>query len=114
MIELTVLNILKEAIDVPVYMEIPETPPATFVVLEKTGSSRRDYVDSATFAAQSYAPTLQEAAELNQVVKAAFFDEVMASDSIGAVRLNSDYNFTNTATKKYRYQAVFVVTYVEV
>ena len=37
--------------------------------------------------------------------------EAAALPEIGAVHLNSDYNFTDTAAKRYRYQAVFDVTY---
>ena len=32
-------------------------------------------------------------------------------DSISKCELNSDYNFTDTQQKKYRYQAVFNLTY---
>ena len=32
-------------------------------------------------------------------------------DSISGVHLNSDYNFTDTETKRYRYQAVFDINY---
>lgn len=110
MIETIVLDYISEALSVPVVMEVPENPEGSFVVLEKTGSTRENYIDSATIAAQSYAPTLAEAAALNEQVKAAFF-ALAEKDEIGAVRLNSDYNFTNTATKRYRYQAIFVLTY---
>ena len=34
--------------------------------------------------------------------------------SISAVRFDSDYNFTDTDTKHYRYQAVFEITHYEV
>lgn len=110
MIETIVLNYIKEELEVPVLMEIPENPVETFVILEKTGSSRENYIDSATIAAQSYAPTMEQAAILNDRVKDAFY-KMVEHDKIGAVRLNSDYNFTDTATKRYRYQAIFVVTY---
>ena len=113
MIETTVLNYLTGALtNIPVYMEIPENPPASFVVLEKTGTSRSNRVTSATIAAQSYAASMVGAATLNETVKAAF-DNMAELNEIGAVKLNSDYNFTNTATKKYRYQAVFVVTFAD-
>ena len=46
------------------------------------------------------------AAELNERVKAAM-DELADIDDVSACRLNSDYNFTDTTTKHYRYQAVF-------
>lgn len=110
MIETIILEYLIGKLDVPVYMEVPEDPEGTFVVLEKTGSSRENYIDSATMAAQSYAPSMAQAAILNDQVKNAFY-EMVELDEIGAVRLNSDYNFTNTTTKRYRYQAIFVVTY---
>jgi hypothetical protein len=51
-----------------------------------------------------------EAATLNEQVKQAVFDSV-SLDEITAVSLNSDYNYTDTATKRYRYQAVFVITH---
>lgn len=113
MIELTVLNYLKENLTVPVKMEIPIEPPDTFVVLEKTGSSRVDRLNTATFAAQSYAGTLEEAAKLNEDVKAVI-DNMIELDAISACRLNSDYNFTDQSMKKYRYQCVYVISYLEV
>ena len=32
---------------------------------------------------------------------------MVALDEVSKVSLNSDYNFTDAATKRYRYQAVF-------
>lgn len=113
MIELTVLNYLNNALSVPVKMEVPANPPVKFVVLEKTGSSRENTLNTATFAAQSYAGSLAEAAALNEEVKAAM-DNMIELNAISACRLNSDYNFTDTAAKKYRYQCVYVITYLEV
>lgn len=113
MIELTVLNYLNSELSEPVHMEVPIDPPETFVVLEKTGSSRTDRLNNATFAAQSYAGSLQGAATLNEKVKAAI-DKMIELDAISACRLNSDYNFTDTSTKKYRYQCVYVISYLEV
>ena len=78
--------------------------------ISKTVGSRLNFIDSATVAVQSYAPTLYEAAALNDIVKRAMFD-IIALPSVSACRLNSDYNFTDTSTKKYRYQAVFDLTY---
>lgn len=113
MIELTVLNYLSEALSVPVKMEVPIDPPEKLVVLEKTGSSRVDRLNTATIAAQSYAGSLAEAAALNEEVKAAI-DNMIELDAISACRLNSDYNFTDTSMKKYRYQCVYVISYLEV
>ena len=110
MIETTVLNYLDGVLTEPCSMEVPENPPETFVVIEKTGSSRANRVNSATFAIQSYAGTMEKAAELNEKVKTAM-DNIITLSDIGGVYLNSDYNFTNTQTEKYRYQAVYVLYY---
>lgn len=112
MIEKTILDHLSGALDVPCMMERPANAPATFVLLEKTGESRENCISTAILAVQSYASTLLEAARLNEQVKTAMFDAVQLP-GIAAVRLNSDYNFTDTAMKGYRYQAVFDVTHYE-
>ena len=110
MIETIVLDYLSSVLPEPCFLEVPERPPARFVVLEKTGSSRENYINTASFAVQSYAPSLFEAAELNERVKAAMDDLVLLPDIFSA-KLDSDYNFTDTATKQYRYQAVYNITY---
>lgn len=111
MIETTVLDYLENKLDVNVYTEIPADPPASFVVIQKTGSSRVNRLDTATFAFQSYAATMEQAAQLNEEVKAAV-DSMIELALISNCYLNSDYNFTNVATKHYRYQALYVITYL--
>lgn len=106
MIELTILNHLKTKLPVPVYLEEPETKPDRYVLLEKTGSGRSNRLGSSTFAFKSYAESLYEAAALNEQTKVAV-DSLIELKEIASVRLNSDYNFTDTATKRYRYQAVY-------
>lgn len=108
MIELTVLNYLTEELDVPVFMETPEEIPESYVLIQKTGSGRDNRVDRATFALQSIAPSLYEAAVLNENVKAAM--DTM-DDGIFGADLNSDYEYTNQQTKQYRYQAVYDIYY---
>ena len=112
MIETTVLDYLRDRLGVPVTMEVPEGASGTFVVLEKTGSSRQNYIRRATLAVQSYAPTLLQAAQLDDAVIEAML-ALPKLDRVAACRLERDYNFTDTETKKYRYQAVFAVTYYE-
>lgn len=107
MIEVIVYTFLENELeDVPVYMEKPENPPERYVLIEKTGSGIENHIKSATFAIQSYADSMFEAASLNEVVKEKMLD-IIGEKEITKVSLNSDYNFTDTATKKYRYQAVF-------
>mgnify|MGYP000907452928 FL=1 len=84
--------------------------PESYVIFEKTSSGKRDYANSATFAFQSYAPTLYSAAILNEEVKAAV-ESMIELDEISGIHLNSDYNYTDTQTKEYRYQAVFDINY---
>lgn len=110
MIEKIVLEHLKIVLDVGVFMQRPENPPKEYVIIEKTGGTKDNNINAATFAFQSYSSTLYKAAELNQRVKAAV-ESLTELDEIGRVSLNSDYNFTDTATKQYRYQAVFVITH---
>lgn len=110
MIEKIVQDYLMANLSVPVHMEEPPNPPEEYVVVEKTGSSRENHIYYATIAVKSYAGTLFGAARLNELVKEAM-DGIVELDSVCAVSLNTDYNFTNTATKKHRYQAVFDLTH---
>lgn len=113
MVEVTVLNYLEDELTVPCAMQEPanKTPGNDrFVVLEKTGSSKTNHIYTATFAIQSYAPTLYEAAQLNEEVKSAMYD-IITLDEITRVSLISDYAFTKESTKQPRYQAVFELTH---
>lgn len=110
MIELLVKQYLDTALDVPVDLEIPEKMPETFVRIEKTGGGEQEHICTATLAVQSYAPSLYQAAELNEKVKAAM-RELITLDRVTRVQLNSDYPFYDTARKRRRYQAVFDITH---
>jgi len=92
------------------YMQKPENPPSEYVLIEKTGSSRTNYINTATIALQSYAGSLYSASLLNESVKAAM-DNIIVLDDICDSQLDSDYNFTDTTTKQHRYQAVYDVTH---
>ncbi len=114
MIEKIVYDFLTEKMSVPVYMEIPKNPPAKMIVLEKTGSSMNEHIWASTFAVRSYDKSLFGAASLNELVKAAVLDGqdgLITLDEVLRVDLNSDYNFTDTTTKQYRYQAIIIVTH---
>ena len=106
MIELVILNHLKEGLDVPVFMEKPTNAPSEYVLFEKTGGGRNETMPSATFAFQSYSTSLFKAAVLNEAVKNEV-DHLVLLDEIRGITLNTDYNFTDTTTKQYRYQAVY-------
>lgn len=108
MIEVTILDYLKTKLSVPVVME--KTTDKEFVLLEKTGSGRNDYINNSTFAIQSYSDSLYKAALLNEKVKEAM-EDIIALNEVCSCELNTDYNFTDTQTKQYRYQAVFDIVH---
>lgn len=110
MIETTILNYLNSVLDVPVHMEKPDAEPVQYVLIEKTGSSKENFINSATIALQSHADSLYSAAALNEEVKKAM-DNITILDEISCSQLNTDYNFTDTTKKKYRYQAVYDLFY---
>ena len=111
-IDETVRNYLDEQLDCPVWLEIPKgtTIPEQYVLVQKTGSRRVNLINTATIAIQSYGGRLIDALDLNEAVKTAM-DSLAVLDSISGVALNSDYNFTDTQTKAYRYQAVYDITH---
>lgn len=113
MIEETILNYLNDSeyLGAPVYMEVPKEMPSEFFVLEKTGSSMENHIYTSTFVVQSYAPSLYEAAANNETVKELMLYGLDEKADIASVSLNSDYNFTDTETKTYRYQAVFNIVH---
>ena len=112
MIEKTVLDYLNALSDAPApaLMEVPEggiTPPCW--IIERTGGGTLEgHVGTAMLAIQSYGATLYDAAALNERLKTAM-KEMPALDVVASVRLNSDYNYTDTTKRLYRYQAVFDV-----
>ncbi len=109
MIEETILNYLEDNLEVPVSLEVPGGE-STYVVIERTSGGKENHISSATFAIQSVASTLYEAATLNEKVKEAM-ENIESLNEISYCSLNTDYNFTDTTTKKYRYQAVFDLIY---
>lgn len=110
MIEQILLDYLLDQLAVPAYPERPADPPERYVLIEKTGGSQRNRLKSATLALQSHAESLYQAALLNEEVKGAM-EQAVALPEISSAKLNSDYNFTDTTTREYRYQAVYDVTY---
>ena len=93
-----------------VYMEQPKVKPSAFFMLEKTGGSKTNQIHESNFIVQSYGTSLVDAATMNEEVKEAMFNAV-SLDEVSRVELNGDYNYTDSATKTYRYQAVFVITH---
>lgn len=110
MIEIVILNHLNSVLDVPAYLEKPTTAPTEYVLFEKTGSGRANHLGSSTFAFQSYSNSLFKAALLNEKTKNAI-DRLIELNEISGLSLNTDYNFTDTSTKQYRYQAIYDINH---
>lgn len=110
MIEKIILDFLTDALTVPVYAEKPPKPPETYILLEKTGGRTENHIRFATVTIQSYADTLYNAASMNEAI-INIMDRITGLTSVSACKLNSNYNYTDTSEKKYRYQAVFDLVY---
>lgn len=113
MIEKTILDFLEDELDVPVYMEEPKDIPATYILIEKTASSDDNHIQASTFAIQAYGETLYDAAVLSGRVKQVMRSAADYIPELAKCRLNSEYNFTDQATKRYRYQSVWNLTHYE-
>lgn len=110
-IEQTIKDYLEGAIPFPVYVQKgKDNPGEQYVIIEKTGSQKSNKLITSTLAVQSYATRLFDAATLNETVKEAMEDAIGLTE-ITSVKLQTDYNFTSTTAKQYRYQAVFVITH---
>lgn len=109
MIAKTLLDFLAEDLDIDVYMEQP-SEATNYVLIDQTGSSRTNHITTTTIALQSYAPSLYEAMVLNDRVKGAM-ERFATLSEVARVELDTDYNFTNTTTKQYRWQAVYLITH---
>lgn len=105
-IEAYIIDYLQKKLEVSCYAQYDDASQDTFIVVEKTGGYTDNFIKHATLAIQSYAPTLYESALLNEKVKEAMNNAVECPE-ISASKHNSDYNFTDTSTKHYRYQAVY-------
>lgn len=113
MIETVIRNYLTSKLNIPVLLERPKDVPASYVIIEKTGSSTFNLLETSTFAIQSYAPSLYAAADLNNTIKGFMRCAADECPEISSAQLNSDYNYTDEETKEYRYQAVFDITHYE-
>ena len=110
MIEEVIVDYLSDNLGLPAYLEQPNEKPERYIVIDRTGSSVENYIKKATVAIQSYAETMYQAAILNEQVKKAM-DEIIYHCDISRSKLNTDYEYTDTDYKRYRYQAVYDIAY---
>lgn len=103
------LDYLSTQLSVGVYAEAPEQTTG-YVLLDQTATSNENHITTTTIAVQSYGATLYAAMSLNEDVKVAM-EGFAEQPQVTKVKLETDYNFTNTATKQYRWQAVYHITH---
>lgn len=109
MVEKIVYDYLKKALDVPVYLMIPPDPPGRFVTVEKTGISVTDHIETSTLAIQSWGDSeILDAIRLDEKVRKAM-REIVSLPDVSACYINASANFTDTASKRPRYQSVFLI-----
>lgn len=117
MIETIIYEYLKAKLDIPVYLEKPADPPKAYVYIERVAGGSANHINSASFAFQSYGKTLFEAAKNNEDLKLKLVgngDDVLGivnETNIYSCKLQTDYKYTDTYKKQYRYQAVFDFNY---
>ena len=110
MIEKTVLDYLNSVLSYPAFMEEDGAVPSEFVLIQKGDSTTENFVTTALIVITSHGSSLFAAATMNEeVIKA--MTNLRASEQVSACRLVTDYNYTDTASKRYRYQAVFNITH---
>ena len=113
MIEEIVIGYLSDYQHIPVYAERPEEPEAEYILIERTGMTKVNHIRKATIAVQSCSTvSLDRAAEINDAVER-LMEGITDLTDISRCSLNSSYNFTDTETRTYRYQAVFTLSYME-
>ena len=114
LIEETVISHLSEELETEnVYAERPAEPPEEFWIIEKTSSGETNHIQAATVCVQSISQrSLLRAAEMSKEAEKAM-KTLICEENVSRCRLNTAYNFTDTETREYRYQAVFDITYME-
>ena len=105
MIEKIILDYLNSKVVEPVYTE-RNGQKGKFYIIEKVGGGETNHIKRASVAVQSCADSMYEAALLNEAAKEVM-KAIIELPEVSSCKLDSDYNFTDTTTKKYRYQAVF-------
>lgn len=96
----------------PVYAEKPESPDASYIVVDLTSTAENNRTMRSTYAIMCYADTLANAAALADTVIAELEDFGAASGE--SAELENAYNSTNPRTRDYRYTVVENIYYVRV
>lgn len=114
MIEQIIKQQLMAYLDVPVVFERPKDAPTSFILIERTGSQKRDCLAKTTFTIRTYADTLYNAFSLaTDVVDAV--EALNERGDIGGVEFVNLYNNTNNGGfAGYNYQSIWQIAHYEI
>lgn len=109
MIEAILVDYLGTELEVPVFVMFPENfPRDEFIVLDRIGTGKTNYVTSYEMAIQSYGDTAFNAAALNEEVIDAM-ENLLDDDRFSRIHLNNSQMQTDTERKLNRYQSTFEI-----
>ncbi len=110
-IESKVIEYLSDAFpSIPEYGEVPQDRPNLMLVVDTTGEAIANLVPTSSVVVDSDAESKASASVLNDAVIDMMM-QMTAVEGVSAVSLNSSYSDTDTASKEYRYGALFEITH---
>jgi len=113
MIEVEVLELLKDDIGVDLYMEEPPKPPKQYIVFERIAQSveGRGFLYITRLTTQSHAESLYKATALNDKLIPLLLQLPDNSSNITRVDIESSVNYSDPAKKEYIMQCTFDITH---
>lgn len=112
MIEQTIIAYLGRVQDVPVYAETPVNPPASYILIERTGGSELNRIRRAMIALQTVTDdSLYAAAQMAETNRDQMLDLISERNVYRCTVDAGPYNFTDPSTKTFRYQTVYEIYY---
>lgn len=113
MIEDVIIEYLEAGQALPVYAELPVNPPAEYILLQRTGGAEENLIREATVAMQTVTRTSRHrAAQLAEALRTTMLGIVSRREIFHCSVNAGPYDFTDSATKAYRYQTVYTLYYV--
>lgn len=101
-VEQTIIQGLRAA-GFDAYADAPNPMPSSFVTVERTGGPTRDMVDRSVLAVQCWDGGRKAAADMADAVRAALI-AMTGTSGLGAVTVDSIYNWPDAQSRKARYQ----------
>lgn len=111
MIEKIIIEHLEAALDVPVYVMMPDVLPQEFVVIDRTGTSIENRITTTSIVIDSYSSvSTLAAAELADAVNSAM-DELNNDANVAGCHMENCIKYTDVVRKIPRYQSTFAITH---